>query len=150
MYLKRLGVVFVFCCVMASIASASGSARTAKKFGVSGEYITNTPGAAMLNLNYNAVDFLRVHGGYGQFLSIPVNVIEVGAKAFVPDWDISPTVGLSYLSIKFGSITVTAPVANFGADYTTKFGLNIGGRYGYILNGVAKEGVTSGYLGFYF
>src|SRR5512139_3045965 len=73
------------------------------------------------NANYNVVDWARVTAGYGSLTATAVGgelkatTLGFGARFFVPDWNFTPVVGLSWatVSVTITGIGVTGDVGGF-------------------------------------
>jgi hypothetical protein len=125
--------------------TAEASARLTRKVGVYGA-IAGDPSPSLLgiNLGWNLTDFFQVHGGYGVTAIGLINgtTLGGGAKLFLPGWNFSPMVGVSYASFKgdfLGIVTVDSTsitTLQFGFDWQTSYGLYFG--FG------GTQGMTSG------
>lgn len=103
-----------------------------------------------VNVGYNAFDFLRLHAGIGRVsasagigdssLSASATTLGVGARALVPGWSLSPTVGLAAAMVVYSSSGASIKVngfeasgahvyASLGVDWQTPGGFNLGLGY---------------------
>lgn len=101
-----------------------------------------------LNLDYNVVDWARVTAGYGSVSAdvtggkLTATTFGAGVRAMVPNWNVTPVVGLSFASVSVSAsgTAVTGDVggfsasashlyATFGIDYQAGIGFNVGAGY---------------------
>lgn len=150
-YTWILPVVLLVSAFQVSPVRAEGDSRTAHRFGFYVDLLGDPyPSIAGLNLAYNIFSFLRVNGSYGIPISatsgsatISVGAIGAGAKAFVPGWNFSPTVGFNW-SLLTATVTGTAASPLYGVtasgsvsimsltlgfDWQTNSGFYFGGGY---------------------
>jgi hypothetical protein len=169
---KKIALFLMALLVSVSVAGISygEDTRADKKFGV---YVSlvGDPFISLYGINaaYNATDYLRINGGFGQIGADNVNITSVGlgAKLLVPHWAFSPYFGLefseSFLSSNLGQVWFYNPSGNgslgtsfsslypsLGFDYQDKGGFNLGlGVIFYTVEGTS--GVLPGLnLGWFF
>jgi len=119
------------------------------------------------NANYNVMDWARVTAGYGSLTvtgtggDLTASTFGFGGRFFVPDWNFSPVVGISWATV---SVTITGGAigdvggftgsgshlyATFGFDWQTGMGFSLGAGYNLSLkSGVG--GLPYVNLGWYF
>jgi hypothetical protein len=129
------------------------SNRSEKKFGAHLGLLGDPfPTLLGINLDYNALDFLRVTAGYGSITvsgsgtgtsgELTATTIGAGVRLMVPDRNFTPVAGLSWatVSVEATGTSVTGTVGGFGAsashlyatigfDWQTSSGFNIGAGY---------------------
>ncbi len=108
------------------------------------------------NVDYNAVDWLRATAGYGSVKAsvtggdLTATTLGVGVRAMVPDWNVTPVVGLSYATVSISasgpfvsgsvgglSASTSLLYAAIGIDYQAGIGFDVGAGY----NVALKSGV---------
>jgi hypothetical protein len=101
-----------------------------------------------LNLDYNLIDWARVTAGYGSVSAdvtggkLTATTFGAGVRAMVPNWNVTPVVGLSFASVSVsatgtavsgdvGGFSASAShlYATFGLDYQAGIGFNVGLGY---------------------
>lgn len=96
------------------------------------------PAQIGINIGLNLADYMRITAGYGTY-SGEISSLQgyaLGSRAFVPDWDFSPTMGLGLGSVSFdgnanGSTSTLQGVSKSGSflfltvgvDWQIDFGL---------------------------
>jgi hypothetical protein len=136
-------------------AEAQESTRMKNRVGFNIGWSDPFPGLIGGTVAYHLTDFLRGSIGYSSTsteifgVSSSISTIAVGAKGFVPGWDLSPTVGLHYAGvIHSGDGTVSVDgfsedgghmYASVGIDYQTSAGFNVNGGYQFSF----KSGIDS-------
>jgi len=132
---------------------ADGNSRSEHRFGLYFSILGDPfPSLWGINLAYNLASFMRIDAGYGSVsatfpdaLSAPtitLTSIAGGAKFFIPGWSFSPVAGINYTNVNvsvtgnLGSNTVygisgstSFLYSNFGFDWQTHYGLDIGFGY---------------------
>ena len=94
------------------------------------------------NVAVNAADYMRVTAGYGTYngLTNSLSCWALGTRAFVPDWDFSPTAGLGVGGVILNAAALPTGTAvvqgvnqsstfvflTLGLDWQTSFGLYLG------------------------
>ncbi|MEK6705184.1 MAG: hypothetical protein AABZ06_05300 [Bdellovibrionota bacterium] len=160
-----------------SLAANADSNRMKNKIGAHIGLLGDPfPTLVGFNLNYNVLDFLRATAGYGSISAstsatvgstttsstLTATTIGVGARAFVPGWNFSPVLGLSWANVSIsatGTVSTTTVggfgvsashlYASIGFDWQTDGGFNLGGGYNLSLkSGVG--GLPYINLGWYF
>ncbi len=121
-----------------------------------------------INVNYNALDWLRATAGYGSITvsvtggELTASTLGAGVRAMVPNWNFTPVLGMSVATVTVsatgagvsgdvGGFAVSAShfYATIGFDYQAKIGFNIGAGYNVSLkSGVG--GLPYVNLGWYF
>ena len=104
--MKRLLGIFVGTCILFSASSVQASNRLSHRFGVS-LGILGDPFPTLLgyNASINLARWLRATGGYGQISGTTnageakITTVGGGVRLFVPSWNFSPVVGLSYAKV---------------------------------------------------
>lgn len=149
------------------------SYRMNRRIGLSMAFAEPAPGILGVNANYNVTDYLRVTAGFAsiettgmaftangfELTKAKATTIGAGAKAMVPGWNLTPTLGLHYGHISYsgaGGITVGGfsksgghVYSSLGAVYQGKRGYDVGLGYNYSF----KKGIkASAYVsvGWYF
>ena len=145
------------------------SARTEHKFGLH-LGLLGDPFPTLLGINgdYNITDWGRLTAGYGSVSvdvaggTISATTFGGGIRAMVPNWNITPVLGLSVasVSVSYSSPLITGDVkgfaastthlyVTFGLDYQAGIGFNVGLGFNYSLkSGVG--GLPYVNLGWYF
>lgn len=155
--MKRIALLSALALVIGTQAMAAGgmSARSAKKFGVLGNYrgFSGTVGTYLgADLAFNLGGVARIGAGY-TYLSAPTPVasaITGSFNLFVPMWSLSPTAGFRYDFLLTTPSTSRMSV-DLGLEWTTRVGLVVGGgvNYGLSGNGAARM-ITYATLGWFF
>lgn len=124
------------------------SNRMSRKLGFNLGIGDPAPGVGGINVAYNVTDFLRVSAGYGQVsettsldMDMDGNIttheasasaIGFGARAFVPGWNLTPTVGLHYAHISYsGDGTSVAGFSDSGSQIFTTLGVDWQAKNGF-------------------
>ena len=125
--MKRLVGVFVGACLLWGASPAHASNRLSHRFGVS-LGILGDPFPTLLgyNASINLARWLRATGGYGQISGTTnageakITTVGGGVRLFVPSWNFSPVVGLSYAKVSFtGSGSLSGFTGNSHHTYAT-------------------------------
>jgi len=150
--------LILFIAPLGKADGGSEDSRSKHRFGIYVSMLGDPfPSLYGINLGLNLASFARIHAGYGQVsTSIPdlttglnatlsATSMGGGLNLFIPNWSFSPTVGVGYTSVavsktgNIGSLTVggissSANLlgANFGFDWQTHYGLDLGFGYSYI------------------
>ena len=152
--LKRMAVVVLAVAVIGVFHDArSQSSRMKNQLGVHIGLLGDPyPTLIGFNVNYNVMDFLRASAGYGSVSAdvtsngtsgkLSLTTIGVGVRAMVPDWNLTPVVGLGWSTVSLSASVdgLTGDVAGFkestshlyaafGLDWQTGGGFNIGAGY---------------------
>ncbi len=135
LFIGLLSLVLIAGSALISAGSAEASSRSLKKFGISISLLGDpAPSFVGYNIHYNLTSFMRLNAGYGSFLA--GSTYGGGARFFVPDWNFSPFVGLSYAKFNIsGTLTSDSGTAgllvsqsyayaSYGFDWQTDYGLN--------------------------
>lgn len=163
--------------VLGSMNAEAASSRVANPFGIHAGLIGDPfPTLVGVNVNYNALDFLRLTAGYGSISATGTSVsngtvtntelsartIGAGARLMIPDMNFTPVIGASFANVTITGAASTASqeVGGFsgsgshvyvsgGFDWQAGNGFNLGFGYNYsLLAGVG--GLPYVNLGFYF
>ena len=123
-----------------SVFAAEGSSRSVKKLSFAFSMLSDPyPNISALNVGYNVSPWLQLHGGYGS------SSYGVGARLFVPSWNLSPFVGVGYSilnvtsALTVGTTTISesfnTPYWSAGLEWQTHYGLLLGVTYNTGLTG---------------
>jgi hypothetical protein len=155
---SKVWLVALILCSFAAQNSFGADARSKKKFGVYVDY--NQPSTLIGNLGFNLGNIARLHAGYGQnniigkSSVINLGVAEGGLTFFVPQWDITPAAGVSYMYVtgKVAGFSASggAPIVYAGLDVSVEAGLNAGARIILAPTLPGSSASQSVYFGWYF
>lgn len=142
-------VAAVFTILVLSPTAYGQSNRMQHKFGIHLGLLGDPfPTLLGINADYNLTDWSRVTAGYGSVSAdvtggkLTATTFGAGVRAMVPNWNVTPVVGLSFASVSVSATgtTVTGDVggfsasashlyATFGLDYQAGIGFNVGLGY---------------------
>lgn len=168
---RLLGPVLVAILILGLVGETAQaqSNRSEKKLGVHVGLIGDPfPTLIGGNVNYNVMDWARASVGYGSFSvsatggDLTASTFGLGARFMVPDWNLTPVVGISWATVSvsasvagvsgdIGGFSGSAShmYATFGFDWQTGGGFNVGAGYNLSLkSGVG--GLPYVNLGWYF
>ena len=152
-----------------STFAADSSSRGAKKFGLHVGLLGDpNPTAIGYNANYNLTPWMRATAGYGSITadtltgSLKATTMGGGLRFFLPKWNFSPMLGLSYAKLTIsttGTTLATDEVGGFsasdshlyytaGIDWQMGFGMNLG--FGVNTSLKTKDQLPFFNLGWYF
>lgn len=139
--MKRVAITLFILINTASFAaselSTNVASRSARKIGIGLLMPTDSiTGAGTLNALYNITDFIQIFIGAGaSYASGEIGwgfTFNGGVNLFVPDWSLSPMIGISDSSTT-GKTVNTSNLINLraGFDWQFRFGLDLGAGVNY-------------------
>jgi hypothetical protein len=151
-FLGTIGFGLILVCAIVGIfeESAQAGVRGSRRFGVSvGFNAEPAPSDIGFNLNYNLSPFMRLVAGYGTVSQTQTTTLGGGARFFIPTWDFSPFIGISYNRLSASATSATYASVVGGIDWQTSVGLNLGGGVTQLLDSSGSV-LMFGYVGWYF
>jgi opacity protein-like surface antigen len=150
--MKKLLCVLSLAVALMSSASAHAGNRTGHRFGLTLGLLGDPfPTAIGYNANFNLADLMRVVAGYGSISGTASNgttakltTMGGGVRFFVPSWNFSPVVGVSWAKVSLTGTSLSGFASNTshiygtaGFDWQAANGFNLG----FGANFSAKAGV---------
>ncbi len=164
-YFTHLSLMIALLAAILATPAHAESNRMKRKAGAFAAVNQPNPGILGLNVAYHFADVLRADAGYASMSSSlgtsesSTSTLGFGINAYVPDWSLSPTVGLHFATVSYsgnnaievGGFTSNGShlYASLGVDWQAESGFHAG--LGYNLS--FKSGIGgSGYvaLGWFF